>query len=206
MRRPPRGLSGIRGSRTARRVGHRLPTTVGAAALLLTVVACGSGSEPVEPARTATAYERPAWMDNQLAEDADLVARQSRCLTERGLDFRTDELGGFYSIDPALDSALGEALGECTRSILGSAYRAPLTTSQLHGLYDRQLDTRECLLAQGYSIPEPVSESDFVASEGTAWSAYEAFVEALGALPAESADAEQVRMNAECPQPGLAGL
>ncbi|KLN34413.1 hypothetical protein FB00_12755 [Cellulosimicrobium funkei] len=205
MHRPPRRLPGILGSRAARRFGNRLPATIGACALLLSVAACAAGPGPVEPTRT-TAYERPAWMDEQLAEDARLVARQSRCLTERGVEFQTDELGGFYAVDPALATVLDDALDECTRSILGAAYRAPLTTSQLHGLYERQLDTRECLLAQGYSIPEPVSESDFVESQGMAWSAYEAFVEALGTLPVERAEAEQVRINAACPQPGLVGL
>lgn len=205
MHRPPRRLPGILGSRAARRFGNRLPATIGACALLLSVAACAAGPGPVEPTRT-TAYERPAWMDEQLAEDARLVARQSRCLTDRGVEFQTDELGGFYAVDPALATTLDDALDECTRSILGAAYRAPLTTSQLHGLYERQLDTRECLLAQGYSIPEPVSESDFVESQGMAWSAYEAFVEALGTLPVERAEAEQVRINAACPQPGLVGL
>ena len=205
MHRPPRRLPGILGSRAARRFGYRLPATFGACALLLSVAACAAGPGPVEPTRTTT-YERPAWMDEQLAEDARLVARQSRCLTDRGVEFQADDLGGFYAIDPALAAALDDALDECTRSILGSAYRAPLTTSQLHGLYERQLDTRECLLAQGYSIPEPVSESDFVESQGMAWSAYEAFVEALGTLPVERAEAEQLRINTACPQPGLAGL
>lgn len=205
MHRPPRRLPGILGSRAARRFGNRLPATIGACALLLSVAACAAGPGPVEPTRT-TAYERPAWMDEQLAEDARLVARQSRCLTDRGVEFQTDELGGFYAVDPALATTLDDALDECTRSILGAAYRAPLTTSQLHGLYERQLDTRECLLAQGYSIPEPVSESDFVESQGMAWSAYEAFVEALGTLPVERAEAEQLRINTACPQPGLAGL
>lgn len=98
-------------------------------------------------------------------------------------------------------------LATCTREFLGEDYGSPLTEDMLHGLYQRELDVRNCLRNEGYDVsPVGATEEAYVESAQGGWTAYDDVARHLDTLPGAEAAAEQIRINKVCPQPDIAGL
>lgn len=164
---------------------------------------CASTTPPVAPDTTPTAFERPGWMVEQAQANEELAAFQERCLTEAGIAFETDGSGGFEW--PAGTSGANEQLADCTKQFLGDLYGAAPSTEQYEALYERQLQTRSCLIEEGYTIEEPISREAYVDSGGQ-WSAYNSLHDDFSSMAPEELAAEQRRLRELCPEPDLTGL
>lgn len=120
------------------------------------------------------------------------------CLQERGWDV-TLEVDGWSStgITDAQADAYGRDQDECTEeSGLNDIPVAPLTPERLAEIYAHEVESAECLRAEGYEIPETPSEQSFSELYTTekAWYAYR-FVE-------EPSQEKWSALQVTCPQFG----
>lgn len=104
---------------------------------------------------------------------------------------------------PGLRELVERALDEC-----GRAVREPsLWTADLDSdAYQRMLDVRSCLIAQGEDIPAAPSEDVWVESGYGAWNPYEALVGPEVPLGEALGQDEIAALMSACPQSGPGGL
>lgn len=137
------------------------------------------------------------------AENADeIYARgMAACLKKKGWDVKVGQDPTGYYVDytspQGQDLALNRDANLCTKEIGFDNPPPPMSREELEALYKKQLATKECLEAEGYTIEEPPSEEAFVKNRG-GWIAY-------GSLDPNKDKSgnpdEWVRINEKCPQP-----
>ena len=120
------------------------------------------------------------------------------CMSDLGWDSSTDADGGVITSIPSGQRSAYEAARDQCLELIGANDRPAPSADQLAALYEAQLVTRECLTAQGYSLPEPPSQQVFLESSG-AWSPYTS-------LPSEALSEKFEELTAACPQPTAESL
>lgn len=156
--------------------GRRAATVLAVSVLVLS--ACGTTTE-AEP--SAAAYSEPGWMADARAQEETYVSAFSSCL--RGLGQEVDEQTAAVRVPtdengeplPGAEEAAGAALTECVEQVPEPQYwHIPMDEE-----YERVLDVRDCVIAQGYEIPEPPSQAAWVQAAQSAsevpWSPYNFF-------------------------------
>jgi hypothetical protein len=177
----------------------------------LTAVLLGGCTPPESsselPGDKNTPYVEPAWMTQQVQREEELVSFQQTCLRSAGYEVTIDELGMItWPVGTDVEGGRSK-LAACTREFIGDDYGAPLTEDVLRGLYQRELDVRECLRNEGYDVGQVgATEEAYIESAQGAWTAYDDVTKHLETLSGAEAAAEQVRINKVCPQPDVGGL
>ncbi|MFF2620837.1 hypothetical protein [Oerskovia jenensis] len=159
------------------------------------------------PADESAPYVEPAWMTQQVQREEELFSFQQTCLRSAGYEVTMDDIGMItWPVGTDADGG-ASTLATCTREFLGEDYGSPLTEDMLHGLYQRELDVRNCLRNEGYDVsPVGATEEAYVESAQGGWTAYDDVARHLDTLTGAEAAAEQVRINKVCPQPDVTGL
>ena len=119
-------------------------------------------------------------------------------MSDLGWDSVRDADGGVITSVPSEQRSAYTAARDQCLELIGASDRPVPTAGQLKRLYEAQLDTRDCLLREGFSLPEPPSEQVFLESVG-AWSPYVA-------LPDTALSSGFDELMKRCPQPSAESL
>lgn len=153
----------------------------------------------VEPAPTTVPAEAQLLDEEEegVAQEVIEIRRLVNCLRQRGIVTRTtpDETG--FTVDPetAGQSSFQTHLDECKELAgIGTTPPVPLTNDEIRAIYDRRIETAECLRTRGYDPYEPPSAETFVNDwmKDRAWDPYQS-------IETESPE-ELNRLNTLCPQ------
>lgn len=137
-------------------------------------------------------------LDKPLANN-DAYNKVVECLSDRGYKATYDEFDESIGIEagPSQDAeTVRKDLTECRTASGFDPSPEPLTEEQVQKVYEMTLDTRDCLLREGYDIPDVPTEQKFAEiyeSEPFVPYAY------LPALSQEDLEALELK----CPQPRL---
>lgn len=91
------------------------------------------------------------------------AAAMAACMTEKGWPMKVMPDGSQQMVAELLSEQREiafEAYGECNIQVNGEY--VPRTEAEWRDKYHKALDTRDCLVNEGYSIPEPPSEDAWV--------------------------------------------
>lgn len=149
-------------------------------------------------------YIAPGWMAQARQEVEAYQSAMMSCFAEFGVEgdptpggevlvsYRGGEDG---ELAPGVEQLVENALTECSERVaLPSLWTAPADADA----YQRMLDSRDCLIAQGYEMPEPPSLDAWTESGFAAWNPYQ---ELTGPdVPVQPSLAEIERLTRECPQ------
>jgi len=101
---------------------------------------------------------------------------------------------------PATQALADKAGTECNARYPLSANKAKPTVDA--AAYQRMLQTRECLIAHGYAIPDPPSEVAWI--DAGMYGAWNPYVEFIGSgAQYKIPEATLFALDAACPQPGV---
>ena len=180
---------------------HRTPARCLLAAAALTALTSGCSAPP--PA-TAEQWTPPAWMTEQAQAREQFVTTLQACMDARGWSLTVNASGGFE--EPFTDQEEGRrAVADsdaCLREqgVDPDAFGSAPTESELRATYPYDVDTYECLVAQGVEMAQRPPTEDVYVEQGLggdsrelaeSWSPY--LDSAVQALPAERiAELEQV--------------
>jgi len=126
---------------------------------------------------------------------------QIACYAEYGLTAVKSMGGGvgFWNVpdDPASQALLETASADCNARVPLSDYQNDKTLTA--AAYGRMLDTRDCIIAHGYSVPEPPSLEVWMDSDPwySAWNPYSKLEGAYGMTQNDLDGLDQA-----CPQAG----
>ncbi|AEE44252.1 hypothetical protein [Cellulomonas fimi] len=138
----------------------RVRRTVVAATALVAVL--GGCSEPSsEP--TDTAWEEPAWFAEQDREREEARSALQGCMDGRGWAVPMTEDGG--TTTGFTDETEANRFMEDSRACLaesGLESEVALSTDEIEELYDRQLETLECLRREGVELPDAPTRETYV--------------------------------------------
>ncbi len=173
---------------------------------LVLVVACGGAStSPVGGSSTSTvpppsAVSASTLPDGRRAPDASEIAHyefMAGCLAEFGIAAEYDPRSGALSIGVGSDQSevLEEALQACRRRA-GLPVDGP-DEAYLRDYYPFLVELYRCLVAEGFPVPELVTEETFV-EEGGLWHPYELMYEEAAASGVGISD-DLRRAELECP-------
>lgn len=112
---------------------------------------CSSDAES-----SATVWEAPAWMADQAQGRESFISRLQACMDAKSWDLTVDESGGFnepFSSEEEMMRASDDGQ-DCLaeQGIDVSALEKPLTEADLSVMYTQDVDTYECLVAQGVEM------------------------------------------------------
>lgn len=159
------------------------------------------------PAPEVSAYVEPGWMAQARQQVEEYQSAMLACLAEHGVQGIVAiggpvATGGVTDADGNLPAGVQElqeaASKDCNgRVALPALWSAPADDAA----YQRMLQVRECVLAQGYEVGEAPSEETWKeqAASGTAWSAYQ---ELIGPGVTRIPDADLRALMEACPQIG----
>jgi len=141
-------------------------------------------------------WVEPGWMAQVRAENEETETKWIDCLASFGIE-GTPTVGVGWAValgheddPPEVQALRATASRECREQLGFPQLQSLPVDSQA---YERMLDTRECLIAQGFDIPTPPSESAWI-DDGGFWNPFEII------LDFHSQDFD--RLNNICPQPG----
>ncbi|MFN3867246.1 MAG: hypothetical protein ACK4MD_11130 [Demequina sp.] len=186
---------------TRRRSATAIVTSILSLVVSLGVLsACATEDESLE---AVPGWDEPGWMAQVRQQGEEYMTAMESCYSEHGLQ-TTRTIGGNsigiadYPDDPASEGLLERAAEDCNARVPLPEYDQDKTLDD--SAYARLLDTRECIVAHGYEIPEPPSAETWKDSSlYDAWNPYAVLV-GKDALPIT--DDELSALNDACPQPG----
>lgn len=167
------------------------------ALLITSLLMAGAGCERLGDDALPSADTEAARPDEAVTPEVDEIRRMAGCLAERGIATTLEADGAGFSAEPgALDQEQFRAVIEECKNLTGAGSTPPaqLTPDEIRAVYDRWIETAECLRSQGYEPDEPTSVQAFVDawSTGGAWNPY---------LSIETDSSEEfARLNQLCPQ------
>jgi len=146
-------------------------------------------------------WVEPGWMAQVRQENEEYQAGQIACYAEYGFTAVATMAGGVgewnVPTDPGTQALLQAAADDCNARFPPPAYQDDKTLTA--AAYGKMLDTRNCIIAHGYTVPEPPSQETWMDSDvNSAWNPY-TYVNPV------STDAGQDALDAlvqACPQPG----
>ena len=190
---------------SARKVTPRHFRGVTFAIMALTALTTVSCSAP-DNTNEAISYERPAWMAEQAQRQEEHRSQLQSCVSSKGWDVTITPEGGVEEPFTEADYARYEIDRTACRAEAGldDGNNVRLDAARLGEIYDRQVDTWECLRAEGYPVAEPPSKELYVESSLAAQngdSSVNGWWPYGDAVFEEMAEAEYNRLQAECPEP-----
>lgn len=147
-------------------VSVALILTTGCTAQPATVNETVQASRRVDPN-----YQPPQWMSTTKAEKDSFAQGIVACLKEQGVAAQTLQFGGVELESPTTEHQ--SATQECAEKI--GYPQAPTPAEE----YDRLTDIKECLIAQGFGIPAPPSQQEWIESLNgpeSPWTPYSVFI------------------------------
>ena len=135
----------------------------GVRVLVAAVVLAPAAACVASPAPEATPWHEPSWFVEQAREREEARAAMQGCMDGLGWTLTMNEYGGTST--PFSDDATRErfsADAQRCRAENGLDREFALTASEASALYDRQLETRECLRQEGVDLPDPPTRETFV--------------------------------------------
>jgi len=137
-------------------------------------------------------------------ENEEYQSGQIACYAEYGLTPVRDMAGGvgFVNLpqDAATQTLLDKASDDCNARVPLPVDRQNKTLDD--AAYQRMLDLRQCIVAYGYTIPDPPSAQTWEDSSPwtDAWNPYSAFNGSGGTI--QISDSDLMALSNACPQPG----
>lgn len=127
--------------------------------VMLTVTGCNTDSELNQIGE----YVEPAWMSEVRSERETDLAKYRTCLEAAGLNYDVAANGGVLPVLPdGLSQELIDlnsfAISKCDEERIPLSFDAGTASEE----YGRMIETRVCLVSQGFPIPEPPSEEVWV--------------------------------------------
>lgn len=173
------------------------------ATLLAAIGACGS---PDASPESAAQWTPPAWFAEQARQREEMAASLQSCMEQLGWAVTMNEFGGTDT--PFTD---GDELARFESDSADCQEQAGRDLSQrteeeIRQDYQKDLDTLECLRAQGFDMADPPSEESYVESRlatpppDDAWLPYgdPAIQDAL--VSGELTDEDVAALERKCPQ------
>lgn len=158
--------------------------------LALGLVACSSSSsnEAVPPS-TANVESTPSLSrQEEYRAGLEWSDRLLACFRAEGIETTEIPGGGFELGTDGLSDEAFEALREQCQAQAGpEIVPAPLTEAEARQLYEWELQTRDCLSQEGFTVVAPGSEEQYVEdvmAQQPAWSAYDGIEDIPGAQAA----------------------
>ncbi|WP_448058951.1 hypothetical protein [Cellulomonas hominis] len=139
--------------------------------LAVAAMSVGSCSAPGQHT-TDSPWSAPTWMAEQAQQQEQFVVRLQACMDSKGWNLTAGESAGFA--EPFSDSAEMERAGADRDACLGeqgidpNILAKPLTESTLRTMYAFDVDTHECLVAQGIEMEGAPPTVDRYVEEGLA--------------------------------------
>lgn len=180
-----------------------------AIAVVAGLVGLAGCSATGEPDKTVPAWVEPGWMAQVRQQNEEHNNAMIVCFAEYGIGVVAgigapgvvflSPTGDDGQLPPGFEDVLRAAADDCNA-------RIPLPDhADVHvfddAAYERMLDTRACLIAHGYDVPEPPSLETWKDSDlMTGWNPY--IVTFSGAVGAQITDDEMRSLNEDCPQSG----
>jgi hypothetical protein len=181
-----------------------LPAAVSLAVVLTVSGGCASADNGLQEETAAgqspsAGWTEPGWMAQVRQEDEIYQAGMMACYAEYGLSPVTSMGGGvgFVNLpdDEATSALMDKASADCNA-------RIPLPSHTVNkalddAAYQKMLDTRACIVAHGYEVPDPPSAETWKDSPMfDAWNPYQFLTSS--AVP----DSELFALDIACPQAG----
>lgn len=167
-------------------------------------VAHPSEQQPSESVK-AVPYVEPAWMEERRREWEEQDRGIERCMRERGWDI-TIAPDHFYREPPGLtkeqESVYFDDGYECT---LENADQTPFTEAEWRAEYGRALDTKACLVNEGYHITDPPSEDSWVQAKMTdqpTWNPFQQVIDQAGGGSVHLTQSQYYDLITKCQQAG----
>lgn len=187
-------------------VGSPVPRGVHLSALVtgavLAVVTSGCTSPEATSQADGPVWVEPAWMSEARQAEDEFERALAACMRDAGHPVEIHP-GGAVSGLPG-GTAADDAFDLCAEQQRDDS---PLSDEQLRLQYDRALDTRECLLARGYTISEaPTLETWLEQQRDPGPGDWVPFHQAIRQMRGDGAAAEYAATYAACPQDGPAAL
>lgn len=198
----PQWLAGPALSAQRRRRRRLLLESLVALTLVGSLVGCSSA-----PAEQAEHYVEPAWMAQARQQVEEYQSAMVACLNELGVEGLVS-LGGPVLTGGVTDDAGNlpggvQELQEAASAECGARVPRPelWTAPADHAAYQRVIELRRCVVAQGYEVVETPSEETWIeqAGSGVAWSPY---TELVGESAARIPDDDLRALMQACPQSG----
>lgn len=171
-----------------------------AAGLVAILTACGSPFNGSVDSESLGAYVEPLWMAEMRRQLEEFESSLNACVIEAGWADGT----GTRTTEDTID-AYTQVHRECSAKVLPdwelfdeAAWRAD---------YPRLFDIRDCLIAQGYEIPEPPSEDTWVETALTGampWTPFNFVIDGINNGSIVMTQAEFDELTYQCPQSGAA--
>ena len=174
-------------------------------AFLFLASACSGGGD----GQATASWVEPGWMAQARQELEEYQGATLSCLAEHGTEGEV-MIGGAVAgvpqtaadgaVPPGAQELVDEALVICSEQVpIPSLWTTPADEAA----YERVLDVRQCIIAQGYDVEEPPSSETWiedVSDDGLGWGPYDRLSpnpEGTG-LPYD----ELAALMEECPQSG----
>jgi hypothetical protein len=164
----------------------------------LAIAGCSLAAE--DNAQTTSDWVEPGWMAQVRQQNEEYEASLISCFSEFGLEpVRIIGGGvGFVDIPDQMDALMESASAECYQRVAAPEH-FQITDA---ATYQRMIETRNCIVAHGWDVPEPPSESVWL-EQDERWYPYVALTEP----PNPQIPAAELRVLMEaCPQSGMGGL
>lgn len=161
----------------------------GLAVVALALVACSSNSTSQVTSRSTDSPATPS-LSRQEEYRAQLEwnDRLLACFRAEGIETTEIPGGGVELGTEGLSDEAFQALSERCESQAGPpVIPAPLTDEEARQQYGWELETRECLIEEGFTVVEPASEQQFVEdvmAQRPSWSPYDGIEDIPGAQAA----------------------
>lgn len=139
-------------------------------AFVLALLAAGCTAHPDE-ASDASAWEEPAWMAEQEQQREQFVATLQACMDSAGWNVTVDGDAGFvepFSDRDELDRAIADSNTCLAEQGIDPSTYETLTETELRTMYPYDVDTYECLVAQGIDMQERPPSVDTYVEQGLA--------------------------------------
>lgn len=157
------------------RMTHAGAPEVGRAGLALALafglLALGGCAAP-DDGEVAAEWEEPGWMAQVRQQDEAYQSAMIACFAEYGLEgtrqigggvgfhFTTDD-GSIPEIPPGVQEIIDAASEDCNARVSPPDHWSSVLDE---ASYERLIDLRECIVAQGYDVPEPPSAQVWIDS------------------------------------------
>lgn len=152
------------------------------------------------------AYSEPGWMADTRREQEKGAVAMAACMGEHGwvMTVKPDwGLDSSSSLDEAQERAQRESFRSCYDQVYGE--QPPVTEADWHVKYQKALDTRDCLVAEGYTIPDPPSEDarvDAGMNEKDLWAPFQFVIDQSPRGQIDLSAETYYELYATCPQAG----
>ncbi len=165
---------------------------------------CGGAGGDLE---AAPGWEEPGWMIQVRQENEEYQTAMVSCYAEYGIT-GTKSMAGTVGVmftdadggpPPGIDAVLEVMAEDCNARVPLPEHSADKALDE--AAYGRMLDTRECMIAHGYDVPEPPSFATWKDSGlQWAWNPYSAVFG--GPSGASISNDDMMVLDRACPQAG----